>query len=88
MRPLAPRLSPPLAPRSGHPGASREVVSLDASIRRYLNPHVYQVGLEQALHKFRTQLMLKAARAAGVGLPLRIRKATTSTCLALLYYSA
>jgi nicotinate phosphoribosyltransferase len=35
------------------------VGSLDASIRRYLNPHVYPVGLEQALHEFRTQLMLE-----------------------------
>ncbi len=26
--------------------------------RRYLNPHVYPVGLEQLLHEFRTQLML------------------------------
>jgi len=39
--------------------ARQEVTSLDPSIRRYLNPHVYPVGLEQSLHEFRTQLMLK-----------------------------
>jgi nicotinate phosphoribosyltransferase len=38
--------------------ARQEVNSLDASIRRFLNPHVYPVGLEQSLHDFRTQLML------------------------------
>jgi nicotinate phosphoribosyltransferase len=38
--------------------ARQEVNSLDPSIRRYLNPHVYPVGLEQGLHEFRTQLML------------------------------
>jgi nicotinate phosphoribosyltransferase len=39
--------------------ARQEVNSLDASIRRFLNPHVYPVGLEQGLHEFRTQLMLE-----------------------------
>ncbi|TVT40056.1 nicotinate phosphoribosyltransferase [Hymenobacter setariae] len=39
--------------------ARQEVTSLDPSIRRFLNPHVYPVGLEQPLHEFRTQLMLK-----------------------------
>jgi nicotinate phosphoribosyltransferase len=39
--------------------AQQEVNSLDASIRRFLNPHVYPVGLEQSLHEFRTQLMLE-----------------------------
>jgi nicotinate phosphoribosyltransferase len=38
--------------------ARQEVNSLDTSIRRFLNPHVYPVGLEQSLHDFRTQLML------------------------------
>ena len=38
--------------------ARQEVGSLDASIRRFLNPHTYPVGLEQGLHEFRTQLML------------------------------
>jgi nicotinate phosphoribosyltransferase len=39
--------------------ARQEVTSLDTSIRRFLNPHVYPVGLEQGLHEFRTQLMLE-----------------------------
>ena len=39
--------------------ARQEVNSLDTSIRRFLNPHVYPVGLEQGLHEFRTQLMLE-----------------------------
>ena len=39
--------------------AQQEVNSLDASTRRFLNPHVYPVGLEQGLHEFRTQLMLE-----------------------------
>jgi len=39
--------------------ARQEVESLDASIRRFLNPHVYPVGLEHSLHEFRTQLMLE-----------------------------
>jgi nicotinate phosphoribosyltransferase len=39
--------------------AQKEINSLDASIRRFLNPHVYPVGLEQGLHEFRTQLMLE-----------------------------
>ncbi|MGI4833803.1 MAG: nicotinate phosphoribosyltransferase [Janthinobacterium lividum] len=38
--------------------ARQEVNSLDPSIRRFLNPHTYPVGLEQGLHEFRTQLML------------------------------
>jgi nicotinate phosphoribosyltransferase len=39
--------------------AQQQVNSLDASIRRFLNPHVYPVGLEQSLQEFRTQLMLE-----------------------------
>jgi nicotinate phosphoribosyltransferase len=39
--------------------AQQEVNSLDASIRRFLNPHIYPVGLEQSLQEFRTQLMLE-----------------------------
>jgi nicotinate phosphoribosyltransferase len=38
--------------------ARQEVNNIDLSIRRFLNPHVYPVGLEQSLHEFRTQLML------------------------------
>ena len=39
--------------------AQREVQTLDPSIRRFLNPHVYPVGLEESLHAFRTQLILE-----------------------------
>ena len=48
---------PTLAESRAH--ARQEVASLDPSIRRYLNPHTYPVGLEQSLHEFRTQLMLE-----------------------------
>ncbi len=39
--------------------AHREVLSLDPSIRRFLNPHVYPVGLEESLNTFRTSLILE-----------------------------
>jgi nicotinate phosphoribosyltransferase len=39
--------------------ARQEVTSLDPSIRRFLNPHTYPVGLEKSLHDFRTQLILE-----------------------------
>ncbi|UOR05150.1 nicotinate phosphoribosyltransferase [Hymenobacter aerilatus] len=39
--------------------ALQEVQSLDPSIRRFLNPHVYPVGLEATLHDYRTQLILE-----------------------------
>ncbi len=39
--------------------AQHEVQSLDPAIRRFLNPHVYPVGLEQTLHDYRTQLILE-----------------------------
>ncbi|RSK37258.1 nicotinate phosphoribosyltransferase [Hymenobacter metallilatus] len=39
--------------------AHREVLSLDPSIRRFLNPHTYPVGLEESLNRFRTQLILE-----------------------------
>ena len=38
--------------------AQREVLGLDPSIRRFLNPHTYPVGLEESLNTFRTQLIL------------------------------
>ncbi|HEX8328626.1 MAG TPA: nicotinate phosphoribosyltransferase [Hymenobacter sp.] len=38
--------------------AQREVQSLDPSIRRFLNPHTYPVGLEKNLCDYRTQLIL------------------------------
>ncbi|TYZ12726.1 nicotinate phosphoribosyltransferase [Hymenobacter lutimineralis] len=48
---------PSLAESRAH--AQREVQSLDPSIRRFLNPHVYPVGLEESLHTFRTNLILE-----------------------------
>ncbi|KAA9333308.1 nicotinate phosphoribosyltransferase [Hymenobacter busanensis] len=39
--------------------ARQEVTALDPSIRRFLNPHTYPVGLERGLHEFRTQLILE-----------------------------
>lgn len=36
------------------------VAELDPTIRRFLNPHVYPVGLERGLHDLRTALILKA----------------------------
>jgi len=39
--------------------AHREVQSLDPSIRRFLNPHTYPVGLEETLNTFRTNLILE-----------------------------
>ena len=39
--------------------AQREVQSLDPSIRRFLNPHTYPVGLEMSLYNYRTQLILE-----------------------------
>ena len=47
---------PTLAESRTH--ARQEVASLDPGIRRFLNAHVYPVGLEQGLHEHRTQLML------------------------------
>ncbi|AII52375.1 nicotinate phosphoribosyltransferase [Hymenobacter sp. APR13] len=38
--------------------AQRQVLSLDPSIRRFLNPHTYPVGLEESLNTFRTKLIL------------------------------
>ncbi|MCC2547318.1 nicotinate phosphoribosyltransferase [Hymenobacter sp. BT175] len=39
--------------------AQQEIHRLDPSIRRFLNPHVYPVGLEETLNAFRTQLILE-----------------------------
>ncbi|TGE14747.1 nicotinate phosphoribosyltransferase [Hymenobacter elongatus] len=39
--------------------AQREIASLDLSIRRFLNPHVYPVGLEESLNTFRMNLILE-----------------------------
>ncbi|WP_345236722.1 nicotinate phosphoribosyltransferase [Hymenobacter saemangeumensis] len=48
---------PTLAESRAH--AQREVQGLDPSIRRFLNPHIYPVGLEAGLHEYRTQLILE-----------------------------
>jgi len=48
---------PTLAESRAH--AQREVQSLDPSIRRFLNPHTYPVGLEETLNTFRTNLILE-----------------------------
>ena len=47
---------PTLAASRAH--ARQQVAGLDPSIRRFLNPHVYPVGLEEGLHQFRTALVL------------------------------
>jgi len=38
------------------------ISKLHESIRRFLNPHIYPVGLEEQLHELRTKLILKARR--------------------------
>jgi len=48
---------PTLAESRAH--AQREVQSLDPGIRRFLNPHIYPVGLEMSLYDYRTQLILE-----------------------------
>jgi len=48
---------PTLADSRAH--AQREVQSLDPSIRRFLNPHTYPVGLELTLHDYRNALILE-----------------------------
>jgi nicotinate phosphoribosyltransferase len=49
---------PPLA--EVHARTQRELSRLHAGIKRFVNPHLYPVGLEQKLHERRTQLMLEA----------------------------
>jgi nicotinate phosphoribosyltransferase len=38
--------------------ARQEVASLDPTVRRFLNPHTYPVGLELSLYDYRTELIL------------------------------
>lgn len=40
--------------------AKAQLEQLHAGIRRFVNPHVYPVGLEQRLHDLKTQLILEA----------------------------
>ncbi len=37
-----------------------QLASVDASVKRFLNPHGYPVGMELGLHELRTRLILKA----------------------------
>ncbi|GAB2850018.1 nicotinate phosphoribosyltransferase [Hymenobacter ruber] len=39
--------------------AQREVQALDPSVRRFLNPHTFPVGLEMGLYEYRTRLILE-----------------------------
>ena len=39
--------------------ATQQVSALDPTIRRFLNPHIYPVGLEESLHQLKTNLILK-----------------------------
>ncbi|MET4074784.1 nicotinate phosphoribosyltransferase [Hymenobacter sp. UYCo722] len=39
--------------------AQREVQSLDPGVRRFLNPHIFPVGLEMGLYEYRTSLILE-----------------------------
>ena len=48
---------PTLAESRAH--AQREVQSLDPGVRRFLNPHVFPVGLEMGLYEYRTRLILE-----------------------------
>ena len=40
-----------------------QIALLHPSIRRFVNPHVYPVGLEQALHERRTRMVIEAREA-------------------------
>lgn len=40
--------------------ARAQMKMLDPSVRRFLNPHTYPVGIELGLHELRTRLILKA----------------------------
>ena len=48
---------PTLAESRAH--AQREVQSLDPGVRRFLNPHIFPVGLEMGLYEYRTHLILE-----------------------------
>ncbi|MEQ8811663.1 MAG: nicotinate phosphoribosyltransferase, partial [Imperialibacter sp.] len=37
----------------------KQLGMLDRSVKRFVNPHVYPVGLEESLHKAKTELILK-----------------------------
>jgi nicotinate phosphoribosyltransferase len=39
---------------------AEQLAMLDPSVKRFLNPHRYTVGVEQSLYDLRKQLILKA----------------------------
>ena len=45
---------------AGRELAAAQLIRLDASHRRFLNPHVYKVGVELGLHERKTALILEA----------------------------
>ncbi len=54
---------PPLTQIRSH--ARKQLDQLHSGIRRFVNPHVYPVGLEQKLHDLKTRLILEARSQAG-----------------------
>ncbi|HEX2522313.1 MAG TPA: nicotinate phosphoribosyltransferase, partial [Terriglobia bacterium] len=49
---------PPLAEARNY--ARKQLEQLHPGIRRFVNPHVYPVGIEQSLHDLKTRLILQA----------------------------
>lgn len=45
--------------------ARKQLEQLHPGIRRFVNPHVYPVGLEQSLHELKTRLILQARNRSG-----------------------
>ena len=43
--------------------AKQQLAGFHASIKRFVNPHEYPVGLEQGLHELKTRLILEARAA-------------------------
>ena len=56
---------PPLS--ESREAALRGVAELDPTVKRFLNPHVYPVGLERSLYDLRTALVLEARGIATEG---------------------
>jgi len=50
--------APPLPEAAGR--ARRQLAAFDPSVRRFLNPHSYPVGLERSAHAVRTKLVVLA----------------------------
>jgi nicotinate phosphoribosyltransferase len=55
--------SPSLSDIRSH--AKSQLEQLHPGIRRFVNPHVYPVGLEKSLHDMKTQLILRARNRVG-----------------------